>query len=286
MEFSEQGIIDMSNESVPPPHLTLRVSNLSVAYETRLSSRKGKRVSRSRRISNQVIEDVSFDAHAGEFIGVVGANGSGKSTLLKAVAGFIPHQGGSITAISRPQLLSVSAAMRSGMSGWENITLGCLALGIRYSELEQVGDEIAEFCELGSKLDLPIKALSSGEKARLQFGIATVRTPRILMIDEALGVGDKRFRERSVQRMNKVLENTGTIFFVSHSLEEVTRLCTRALWLVDGQIVADDLPKAVVKQYVDWVDQHGADKKSTQEALRYRSRRQAKKAQRLGFENR
>ena len=272
----------MSNETTPPHDLTLRVTNLSVAYETRLTSKTGNRFVRSRRVSNQVIEDVSFDAHAGDFVGVVGANGSGKSTLLKAVAGFIPHQCGSITAISQPQLLSVSAAMRSGMSGWENITLGCLALGIRYKELEYFSGEIAEFCELGSKLDLPIKALSSGEKARLQFGIATVRTPRILMIDEALGVGDKRFRERSVDRMNKVLDNTGTIFFVSHSLEEITRLCTRALWLVDGQIVADDLPKAVVKQYVDWVDRHGADKKSTQQALRYRSLRQAKKFQRLG----
>ena len=274
----------MSSETDVSANMTLKVRNLSVAYETRLTQRSDRRYSKSRRVSNQVVEDVSFDAYAGEFVGVVGANGSGKSTLLKAIAGFIPHQSGSITAISQPQLLSVSAAMRSKMSGWENITLGCLALGIRFAELEEVTQEVAEFCELGSKLDLPIKALSSGEKARLQFGLATVRTPRILMIDEALGVGDKRFRQRSVQRMNKVLENAGTIFFVSHSLEEITRLCTRALWLVDGRVAADGPPKAVVRQYVDWVDENSTDKKSAQQALRYRSLRQAKRSQRLARE--
>lgn len=258
--------------------LTLRVQNLDVSYRTHVTGRFAERgLRRTRRVETPVVHDVSFDAHAGEFIGLVGANGSGKSTLLKAVGGFIPHQRGTVQAVATPQLLSVSAAMKSKMSGWENITLGCLAMGIPYRDIDSVADEVADFCELGDKLSLPMGALSSGEKARLSFGIATVRTPEILMVDEALGVGDKRFRQKSVARLRDILDNAGTVFFVSHSLEEITRLCTRALWMRDGQICADGAPKAIVRQYVDWVDETGGDRASVRQALRYRSRRQERR---------
>jgi teichoic acid transport system ATP-binding protein len=254
--------------------LTMRVRDLHVSYRTTVTSRSSKaRASKSRRVDNQVLHGISFDTVAGEFIGVVGTNGSGKSTLLKALGGFIPHQAGSIEAVAHPQLLSVSAAMKPNMSGWENILLGCLALGVDYRDMDELMDDVAEFCELGDRLDLPMKALSSGEKARLQFGIATVRTPEIFMLDEALSVGDKRFREKGLARMNAVLQHAGTVFYVSHNLNEITKLCNRTLWIKDGLLGADGSPEVIVEQYVDHIEHQGADKRTVQQASNYRRRR-------------
>lgn len=269
--------IDEPRESSPtePRRLTIRVRDLEVSYRTTITSRTTRgRFGTTERIDNHVIHGISFDAFAGELIGVIGRNGSGKSTLLKAVGGFIPHRSGTVQVVAQPQLLSVGSAMKPAMSGWENIMLGCLAIGIAYEEIDDVMDEVAEFCELGQKLDLPMSALSSGEKSRLQFGVATVRSPEILMIDEALSVGDARFKQKSLLRLGRILEQAGTVFYVSHNLHEITNLCNRSMWIHDGRIVANGNSRAVVDAYVDFVEREGADKTTIEQVTDYRARRQ------------
>lgn len=252
--------------------LTVRVRDLDIVYRT-TKTQRGSRLGsgRTERIDNQVLYGVSFDAFAGELIGVVGTNGSGKSTLLKAIGGFVPLRSGRIEVSGRPRLLSVGSAMKPNMSGWENIMLGCFALGYRYEEIPALVDEVAEFCELGSKLDLPMGNLSSGEKSRLQFGVATIRPPEILMIDEALSVGDTGFKAKSLHRLGEILEKAGTVFFVSHNLNEITNLCNRAMWLHDGRLVANGHSQWVVDSYVDFVEREAVDRQSADQVRKYRS---------------
>lgn len=252
--------------------LTVRVRDLDVIYRT-TKTQRGKHLGggRTERIDNQVLYGVSFDAFAGELIGVVGTNGSGKSTLLRAIGGFVPHRAGRLEVTAQPRLLAVGSAMKPNMSGWENIMLGCLALGCEYSKVRALVDEVADFCELGSKLDLPMGNLSSGEKSRLQFGVATIRPPEILMIDEALSVGDTGFKAKSLHRLREILDKAGTVFFVSHNLNEITNLCNRAIWLHDGRVVANGHSQWVIDSYVEFVERETVDRHATDQVRKYRS---------------
>lgn len=252
--------------------LTVRVRDLDIVYRTTKTQRGGVNGSgRTERIDNQVLHGVSFDAFAGELIGIVGTNGSGKSTLLRAIGGLVPTRRGRIQVTAYPRLLAVGSAMKPHMSGWENIMLGCYALGFDADEIPGLMDEVAEFSELGEKLDLPMGNLSSGEKSRLQFGVATIRPPEILMIDEALSVGDTGFKAKSLHRLGEVLESSGTVFFVSHNLNEITNLCNRAMWLHEGRLVANGHSQWVVDTYVDFVERESVDRYSTDQVKKYRT---------------
>ncbi len=143
------------------------------------------------------LKGVSFTAYENETIGVIGSNGSGKSTLMRALTGLTPPAAGAVYARSRPNLLGVGAALLPNLSGSRNIVLGGLAMGFSRDEVEQLKADIAEFAELGDSIDLPMRTYSSGMQARLKFSIAAARSHDILIIDEALAVGDKRFRKRS-----------------------------------------------------------------------------------------
>ena len=143
------------------------------------------------------LKGVSFTAYENETIGVIGSNGSGKSTLMRALTGLTPPAAGAVYARSRPNLLGVGAALLPNLSGSRNIVLGGLAMGFSRDEVEQLKADIAEFAELGDSIDLPMRTYSSGMQARLKFSIAAARSHDILIIDEALAVGDKRLRKRS-----------------------------------------------------------------------------------------
>lgn len=188
-------------------------------------------------------------ASRGEAIGLIGRNGSGKSTLMQAMAGLLPVTQGAVYASSQPALLGVGAALQPNNSGRRNILLGGLALGLTKAEVEERTDEIIEFAGLEEFIDLPLKTYSSGMKARLLFSISTSARPEILLIDEALAVGDEVFRKRSQKRIDELIQRAGTIFIVSHSLEEIVRNCTRALWLEKGNVRIDGTPKDVVNAY-------------------------------------
>jgi len=195
------------------------------------------------------LKGVSFVAYENESIGVVGSNGSGKSTLLRAITGLTPPAAGSVWASSRPNLLGVGAALIPALSGDANITLGCLALGFSKAEIEELRPKIVEFAELEDFIDLPMKTYSSGMSARLKFAIAASKQHDILIVDEALAVGDARFRKRSEAKIREIRENAGTIFLVSHSMKSIRDTCNRAIWIEKGVLRADGPTDEVAKAY-------------------------------------
>lgn len=201
----------------------------------------------------EAVRGVSFMVRPGEAVGIIGHNGSGKSTLLRTLAGLLPPTGGRVFARSVPILLGVGAVLDKDLSGRRNVMLGGTALGHKRADLEERIDEIIAFAGLEDFVDMPIRAYSSGMKARLQFAIATSVTPDILLIDEALAVGDEEFKERSEERIKELADEAGTVFVVSHSMGSIIDMCTRALWLDHGRLVADGDPEAVVEAYREHV---------------------------------
>jgi teichoic acid transport system ATP-binding protein len=197
------------------------------------------------------VNDISFEAHAGEVIGVIGPNGSGKSTLMQAVAGLLPVNEGAIYARATPMLLGVGAVLNKSLSGRRNILIGGLALGLTKQQVMDRQKEIIKFAGIGEAIDRPMKTYSSGMAARLQFAISAAVKPEILIIDEALAVGDRDFRRKSRQRIEELRESAGTVFLVTHSMQDVRRSCTRALWLHDGILKMDGAPEEVIAAYED-----------------------------------
>ena len=234
--------------------LSVRVTDLHIEFEVfsdrraslrqRLATQEGS----GRRVI-EAVNGVSFETRRGEAIGVIGSNGSGKSTLLSALAGLIKPTSGEILVSDEPKLLGVGAVLLNGATGIRNIRLGCLALGMSSEELDDRVAEIVEFTGLGEAIDRPLKTYSAGMRARLHFAISTAVQPEILLVDEALSVGDKEFRKKSRAKIESLLANAGTLFLVSHSTNEIQRLCTRGLWLEKGKILADGPVTDVVAEY-------------------------------------
>lgn len=195
------------------------------------------------------LRGVSFVAHEQECIGVIGSNGSGKSTLMRTMCGLTPTSSGAVHASARPSLLGVGAALIRDLSGGRNVILGCLALGMTMAETERRYDDIVDFAGVRDVVDLPMRTYSSGMTARLKFAIATARDHEILIVDEALAVGDARFRTRSEERIAEIRERAGTVFLVSHSMRSIRDACTRVLWLDRGRLVMDGEPEEVVAAY-------------------------------------
>ena len=201
--------------------------------------------------SVRAVRGVSFTAYRGEAIGLIGPNGSGKSTLLRSIAGLMAPSQGTVWTRGQASLLGVAAAMMGGMSGDQNILLGCLAIGMTPDEIIEEYDSICEFAGIGEFVHLPMNTYSSGMGARLRFAIAAARTPDILLIDEALATGDAAFRRRSEARIRRLREEAGTVFLVSHGLGVIRESCTRAIWLENGRIVMDGPAGQVVDAYQD-----------------------------------
>lgn len=251
---------DVQNTSLnidPMRQPVVIVDNLHVKYQV-FSSGKAVGAAGARRLlqSNMrgvrtvhALKGISFVAYENESIGVIGSNGSGKSTLLKAITGLTPSASGTVYARSRPSLLGVGAALIPGLSGDKNITLGGLALGYNRQEVEDMRKEIISFSELEEFIDLPMRTYSSGMSARLKFAIAASKQHDILIIDEALAVGDAKFRKRSEAKIRQIRENAGTIFNVSHSMGSILETCNRCIWIEKGVQKMDGDPDTVIKQY-------------------------------------
>jgi teichoic acid transport system ATP-binding protein len=196
------------------------------------------------------LRGVSFTAYEGEAIGVVGSNGSGKSTLLKAIAGLVPASEGAVYSETNPTLLGVNAAIINDLSGERNIMLGGLALGMSLEEVKARYRSIVEFAGIKEEfLDLPMRTYSSGMAARLRFAIAASVTHRVLLVDEALAVGDRGFQKRSEQRIRELRKEAGTVFMVSHALPAITKTCNRAIWIDQGQLRMDGPVNDVIDAY-------------------------------------
>ena len=206
---------------------------------------------RSRPSSHRVhaVRGVTMAVREGESVGLMGRNGSGKSSLLRAVAGLIAPERGSVYARSAPVLLGVSMVLKPQLSGRRNVMLGATALGLTRREVRRRFDEIVDFADLADVIDLPMASYSSGMRARLQFSIASSVRPDILLIDEALAVGDMEFQERSQARIAEILGAAGTVFLVSHNTRSLVQSCTRGIWLDQGEVVLDGPVQPVVAAY-------------------------------------
>jgi teichoic acid transport system ATP-binding protein len=236
---------------------TVVVRDLEVTYKVYASGRPAKEESRLRKRGMttrklrevHALKGISFTAYEGEAIGVIGSNGSGKSTMLRAIAGLTPPTGGAVFAETEPTLLGVNAALINDLSGERNIVLGGLALGMTPEEVREKFDTIVEFAGIGEFIELPMRTYSSGMQARVRFAIAASVSHRVLMIDEALAVGDADFQRRSEERIRELRSEAGTVFLVSHSLKSITSTCQRALWIDKGLLRMDGPADAVVKAY-------------------------------------
>ena len=185
------------------------------------------------------LKDISFTVNKGERLGILGFNGAGKSTLLKTVAGVLKPTKGivSVHGVIAP-LLELGAGFDSNYSGKENIFLYGATMGYSRKYIQERYDEIVEFSELKDFIDVPVKNYSSGMKARLGFAIATAVEPEVLILDEVLSVGDAKFRRKSEAKVRSMFDKGVTVLFVSHSTEQVRRLCDKAIILDKGQIIA------------------------------------------------
>ena len=183
----------------------------------------------------RALKDVSFTIHRGEVYGVVGSNGSGKSTLLKLVAGVLEPSNGSVTVNGTiAPIIELGAGFDFELTARENVYLNGALLGYSKKFLNEKYERIIDFAEIRDFQDMPIKNYSSGMVARIAFAIATVTTPDILVVDEALSVGDFRFQEKCENRIKELVSHGTTLLFVSHSIEQVERVCERALWIEKG----------------------------------------------------
>lgn len=195
------------------------------------------------------VKGVSFVAHQGESIGLIGMNGAGKSTLLRAIAGLMPVSAGAIYVDGRSALLGVNAALMRSLSGERNVMLGGMALGLTRQEVRERFDEIVEFSGVGDFIHMPMTAYSSGMAARLRFAISTAAVPDVLLIDEALATGDAAFKTRSRERIEQIRKQAGTVFLVSHSARTVERTCDRAIWIDKGELIDDGPVGEVLRRY-------------------------------------
>ncbi len=182
------------------------------------------------------VQDVSFQVRKGEAWGLLGANGSGKSTMLKAISGIIRPYSGNITVNgSIAPLIELGAGFDPEMTARENIFLNGCVLGHTEKYMKEHFDEIVDFAEIHQFLDSPLKNFSSGMKARLGFSVATMVKPDILIVDEVLAVGDIKFRQKCMKRMEELLAGGTTLLYVSHNMAEVQRLCDHAIWIDKGK---------------------------------------------------
>ena len=186
------------------------------------------------------LSDVSFSVEKGETVGIIGLNGSGKSTLLKVIAGVLrPAKGQVRVSGSVAPLIELGAGFDPDLSARENIFLNGAVLGYSRKQMQNLFEEIVDFSELRDFLDVPVKNFSSGMQARLGFAIATAIIPDVLIVDEVLGVGDHKFQKKCHKRMQEIISSGATVLFVSHSIEQVSDICNRAIWIDGGKIVMD-----------------------------------------------
>lgn len=239
----------------------IKLMNLSIAYPFRdpeAYSLRG-RIIRNFRVSGRVappettvhaLDNFNLEIKEGERVGLIGTNGSGKTTLLRTLAGVLyPTSGtlevsGTVNAIFDPGL-----GMDAEASGFENIQIRCMLLGVPQSEMAEKVQMIAKFSELGDALRRPIKTYSAGMSMRLAFSIATSIEPEILVMDEWLSAGDARFVSKALHKMQELIRSSRILVIASHSEQVLTEWCNRLLWLEKGKLIEDGNPATVLANY-------------------------------------
>jgi teichoic acid transport system ATP-binding protein len=242
--------------------LSISVEDVSVTYRTSFEKRPTlsetvKRLGRREKIVREIeaLQGVSFEVEHGKVLGVVGANGAGKSTLVRTIAGILPPTSGRIEVNGRVStLLALGVGFNRKLTGRENVVLGGLAAGLTREHLADKYEEIVAFAELEDFMDMPMKTYSSGMYGRLGFSVAVNMDPDILLIDEALSVGDAKFRKKSFEKMRELCSQDRTIVLVSHALGSIEELCDQAIWIHKGQLRMEGEPPDVIHAYTSFLD--------------------------------
>ncbi len=269
-ESVEEPVPPTENHPKPPveplfedeiPDEELAVSAKNVSMEFNLSTEKVDNIKEyvikllKRELFYQqfwALKNISFQVRKGEKLGIIGLNGAGKSTLLKLVSGVMKPTEGTIEVHGGlVPLLELGGGFNTNYTGRENIFLRGALLGYSKEFMESKFDEIVEFSELGDFIDVPVKNYSSGMSSRLGFSISTIVQPQILILDEVMAVGDAKFRKKSEERMNSLLNKNTTVLMVSHSMSQVKHICSRAIWLEKGELVMDGPAEEVCDKYTE-----------------------------------
>lgn len=219
---------------------------------------KGLFLKNSRVKTFRAVDDVSFTMRQGEVVGLIGLNGSGKSTIASMITGITKPSEGKIRVKGEVNMLSASSGMRPMLSGIDNIRFKCLLLGFTNKEIAKLEKEIIDFADIGIYINQPINTYSSGMVSRLGFAISVHMNPDILIIDEALSVGDNSFADKCLNKINEFKERGKTIVFVSHSTNQMEKFCDRVIWINRGAMVGEGLPHDIVVPYCGFAREFAA----------------------------
>ncbi|HEY9713768.1 MAG TPA: ABC transporter ATP-binding protein [Chroococcales cyanobacterium] len=216
---------------------------------------------------HDALKNINLSLKSGDRLGVIGMNGAGKSTLLKMIVGIYPPHSGQVLVKGKiTPLIELGTGFDYELSGRENIYLNGALLGRSYQQMRNLEKQIIEFSELEEFIDTPIKYYSSGMHGRLAFSIGTAMEPEILFVDEIFATGDGQFVQKAIARMQHLFSSSGITIFVSHNLDQIVKLCNRAIILHKGAVVRDGAPAEVVDYYVREITRNAATAKPAPEA--------------------
>ena len=211
---------------------------------------------------NKALKNVTFDVRRGESIGIIGDNGAGKSTILKMITGVaFPSEGEVFVGGKVAALLELTAGFSTEMTGRENIYLKGYILGLKDDYIKEIEERIIDFAQLGDYIDQPVRTYSSGMKMRLGFAINVNIDPDILVVDEALSVGDASFKRKCKDKINDIIKSGTTVLYVSHNADSVAEICDRALYMRKGELMYDGDVKEAYAMYTKYKEQDSAKKK-------------------------
>lgn len=235
------------------------VKDLKIRYKSANSYSVKKELFKGRKEKNEyyeAVKGISFSVQKGEILGIIGRNGCGKSTMLRAIGGiYSPDEGIIETFDNSVALMAIGVGFQKELTGRENILLSGSLLGVNEETMLKYMDDIIEFSELGSFIDMPVRTYSSGMHSKLAFSITSVLEPDIMLLDEVLSVGDQAFRKKSLNRMKQLISRKDrTVVIVSHSISTLLELCDKVLWMHEGRMVKIGEPREVLKQYKEFME--------------------------------
>ena len=239
--------------------VAIRVENLTIRYRSLKSYSIKKNLlhlKRSKKEYFEAVKNVSFELEKGEILGIVGKNGSGKSTMLRALAHiFSPDEGVIDTFDNTVSLLSIGVGFQKELSGRENIILSGMLLGFSEEQIREKMPRIIKFADLGDFIDRPVSTYSSGMYSKLAFSITAILETDIILIDEVLSVGDRRFKKKSYKKMKSLIsDKERTVVIVSHNNQSLRDLCTKVLWINEGEMVMMGETNEVLDKYEEYMD--------------------------------
>lgn len=235
-------------------------------YNREVDKLRGLLFNRIRSEEFTALSDINVDFYQGEIVGIIGLNGSGKSTLASIITGISYPTEGTVKVNGSVNMLSANAGMESNLTGRENIRYKCLLMGLSARQAAKLEDQIIEFADIGIYIDQPIKMYSSGMQSRLGFAISVHMNPDILIVDEALSVGDGSFADKCLAKMNEFKKNGKTILFVSHSVMQMNGFCDKVMWLHKGKILAMGPPEEILLPYCGFAREYNSVTNSQRES--------------------